>query len=260
MIEYADRSLFRYLRQTRTAPGQYRPIPSAWIVAIQQNDGHNLVYWVDTASYWGDGLSPLYLARHYPRTLLVDPAFRPLRKLGKCSDKAAYWHRHAKERAAWIKRSSQFEIPIVAKWWERLTGPATFGFDVLLQSETKLVRNSSAAFQAARYLRQAIVSPEHPNAIRADYFMDHREVIAYVETDPILQGLHCRDHWNRVFYVDHAKSLDGLSPCDDPGLVDPWSIEPGYPALPAKAGTPYSTMDQSQWEAMRDKYLEKIGV
>jgi hypothetical protein len=104
------------------------------------------------------------------------------------------------------------------------------------------------------------VSPEHPNAIDRNFFFDHREVIAFIETDPIIQGLHCPKHWNRVFYVDHSRKLDGLAPCDDPGLVDPWSIEPGYPALPAKAPTPFDSADESRWKASRDKYLERIGL
>ncbi len=261
LTESFDRSCFRFLRQTRTPPGCHRPFPSAWVVAIQQNDGHNLVYWVDTSLYWGDGISKLYLAKHYPRTTLVDPAFRPLRRLNKidCGHRVRYWWQHRREKAKWIKRSSTFEIPVVAKWYDRWFGPSTFGYDVLLRSEVKVHR--VGRFQECHYLREAIVSPEHPNAIHREFFFDHREVIAWVEVDPTLQGLHCPKHWNRVYYLDHSQptKVDGLYPPVGP-VVDPWTIEPGFPSQPYTESRGYSSADESAHKAARDEYLRKVGI
>lgn len=259
LTRYFDTDCFRYLRCTRTKPGCYQPIPSAWVVAIQQNDGHNLCYWVDVANYWGDGISKLYLGRHYPRTTLVDPAFRPLRRLNKidCAHKVRFWWQHRREKAKWVKRSGEFQIPTIARWWESWTGPQTFGWDVLLRSEVRLKR--FPRFDAAHYLREAIVCPETPNAIRPDFFFDEREVIAYIEVDPTIQGLHCAQNMNRVFYINHSRKLDGLCPPTG-SVVDHWAIEPGYPSQPYIGQRGYSTADESLHKLARDKYLERVGV
>jgi hypothetical protein len=228
------------------------------VVAITQKEKCNLTYWVDTSLYWGDGISPLYLGRYYPRTTLVDPTLRPLRKPRKidCGQRVRYWWQHKREKAAWIARSSEFKIPTIAKYWDRWFGPSTFGIDVLLRSEVKLQR--TGRFQDCQYLREAIVSPSHPNAISREFFLDHREVIAWIETDPIVQSLHCPANWNRVFFLDHSQpGVDGLSPPSGE-VVDTWSIVPGYPTQPFVAPRPFESWQESMHKAARAEYLESI--
>jgi hypothetical protein len=264
LLEYFDRRCFKYLRCTPTPPGCYSPCPSAWVVAVATpEDQHkpHLCYWVDLANYWGDGLSRFYLGQFYPRATLVDQALRPLRKLGKCEDKARYWLQHGRERKKWIARSSEFNIPVIARWF----GQPTFGYDVLLRSEYRL--HKLEGFGSVRYLRQAIVSPKHPNGISRSYFFDHREVVAWIEVDPVLQGLHCREHWNRVFFVDHSINpiggyVDGLHcPPDRAGIVNHWSIQPGFEAQPfIGEPLPFDSVDISRAKVARQKHLESVGI
>jgi hypothetical protein len=272
LLEYFDRRCFKYLRCTPTPPGCYSPCPSAWVIAVavpEQEHKPNLCYWVDTSLYWGDGLSRLYLKRFYPRATLVDQALRPLRKLGKIDSghKVRYWLQHKREREKWIAKSSPYQIP---------TCDRTFGYDVLLRSEYKL--HKFEHFSNLRYLRSAIVSPKAPNAIGSTFFFDNRQVVAWIEVDPVLQGLHCPEHWNRAFFVDHSVKphtgyVDGLhSPPDRVGVVNKWSIAPGFETQPFIGepfetevytdGNPlsFSSSDISRHKVVREKHLRAVGV